>query len=66
MDMSLIQHKELRLALAQGLNHIPLKPTSIAHAVATIMGAARFWDLNSSSFLYRMLEIIYTVNAWPL
>jgi hypothetical protein len=37
MDLDIIQHKQLRVALAQGLNHIPLKTTSIAQAIATIM-----------------------------
>jgi hypothetical protein len=39
MDLHIIQHPGLRHALAQGLNHIPLKPTSIAHAIAVIMHA---------------------------
>jgi hypothetical protein len=29
MNMGIIQHKDLRYALTQGLNHIPLKPTAI-------------------------------------
>ena len=39
MDMSIIQHKELRQAVAQGLNHIPLQPTDIAKAIAVVMSA---------------------------
>jgi hypothetical protein len=38
-DLSLIQHNGLRNALAQGLNHIPVRPTNIAEAVAIIMDA---------------------------
>jgi hypothetical protein len=37
MDVRIIQHLDLRHALAQGLNHIPLRPTIISQAVATIM-----------------------------
>jgi hypothetical protein len=39
MNIDIIQHKQLRLAVSQGLNHIPLQPTSIAKAVASIMHA---------------------------
>jgi hypothetical protein len=39
MDTRIIQHGELRQAISQGLNHIPLKPTSLATCVATIMDA---------------------------
>jgi hypothetical protein len=39
MDLHIIQHPGLRHALAQGLNHIPLKPTSIAQAIAVNMHA---------------------------
>jgi hypothetical protein len=39
MDIGIIQHKDLRFALTQGLNHIPLQPTSIAPTVAIIMDA---------------------------
>lgn len=39
MDLSIIQHKALRAALAQGLNHIPLKPMYIASALVVIMDA---------------------------
>jgi hypothetical protein len=38
-DLSIVQHKELRHAVAQGLNHIPLQPTHIAKAIAAIMHA---------------------------
>ena len=34
-----MQHSSLRVALAQGLNHIPLKPTKIAEAMAVVMCA---------------------------
>jgi hypothetical protein len=37
MDMKIIQHPELRNALAQGLNHIPLRPTNIVETMAVIM-----------------------------
>jgi hypothetical protein len=39
MNINIIQHKLLRSALSQGLNHIPLQPTIIARAVASIMHA---------------------------
>lgn len=39
MDTKIIQHAELRRATSQGMNHIPLKPTSLADCVATIMDA---------------------------
>lgn len=39
MNIHIIQHKHLRAAIGQGLNHIPLQPTSIAKAVAAIMRA---------------------------
>ena len=39
MDMNIIQHPGLRCALAQGLNHIPLRPSKIAEAMAVIMDA---------------------------
>ena len=39
MDLNIIQHKELREALSQGLNHIPLQPTCITKALATVMQA---------------------------
>jgi hypothetical protein len=39
MDLSIIQHNGLRLALFQGLNHIPLKPSNIAKAIAIAMDA---------------------------
>ena len=39
MDLNIFQHKLLRSALSQGLNHIPLQPTNIARAIASIMQA---------------------------
>jgi hypothetical protein len=39
MNINIIQHKLLRSALSQGLNHIPLQPTIIARAIASIMHA---------------------------
>jgi hypothetical protein len=39
MNMDIIQHRGLRLAISQGLNHIPLQPTSVAKAIASIMHA---------------------------
>jgi hypothetical protein len=39
MNMDIIQHRELRLAISLGLNHIPLQPTSIANAIAAVMHA---------------------------
>jgi hypothetical protein len=39
MDVNIIQHRELRHALAQSLNHIPLRPTNIVHVVAAVMQA---------------------------
>jgi hypothetical protein len=39
MDLDLIQHPGLRVALKQGLNHIVLRPTNIAQAVATMLDA---------------------------
>ena len=39
MDLRIIQHKQLRQALSQGLNHIPLRTTDIAQTVKTVMGA---------------------------
>ena len=38
MDMNIIHYKRLRQALAMGLNHIPMKPTSLfATTIATIL-----------------------------
>ena len=39
VDINLIQHRDLRQAVSMGLNHIPLKPTSIAVSIATILDA---------------------------
>ena len=39
MDLNIVQHKELRSALSQGLNHIPLQSTCIAKTMACIMQA---------------------------
>ena len=39
MDTNILQHKLLRSAVSQGLNHIPLKPTCIARAIAAVMHA---------------------------
>ena len=39
MDMSIIQNIDLRNALRHGLNHIPLKPSNIAEAIAIILDA---------------------------
>ena len=39
VDVDLIQHRELRKAVLMGLNHIPLRPTSIAVSIATILDA---------------------------
>lgn len=39
MDLSIIQHKDLRNAVAQGLNHIPWQPTNIAQAMAMVFDA---------------------------
>ena len=39
MDISIIQNKELRAALRQGLNHIPLRPSNIAEAIAIVLDA---------------------------
>ena len=38
-DLRIIQHRHLRHAVAQGLNHIPLRTTDIAQAVKTVMYA---------------------------
>jgi hypothetical protein len=38
-DLRIIQHRQLRHALSQGLNHIPLRPTDIAQIVRIIMSA---------------------------
>jgi hypothetical protein len=38
-DLRIIQHKQLRDALAYGLNHILLRPTNIAQTVRTVMNA---------------------------
>jgi hypothetical protein len=35
----IIQHSGLKVALLQGLNHIPLSPTKIGETVAIIMDA---------------------------
>jgi len=39
MDTQIIQNLHLRQAVSYGLNHIPLKPTSIAKCVATTLDA---------------------------
>ena len=39
IDLRIIQHRHLRHAVAQGLNHIPVRPTDIAEAVKTILNA---------------------------
>ena len=39
MNINIIQHKQLRLAVSQGLNHIPLQSIIIAKAVASIIHA---------------------------
>ena len=39
MDLNIIQHRLLRHAVSQGLNHIPLQPTEIGKAVGTVMHA---------------------------
>ena len=39
VDIDLVQHRELRAALAMGLNHIPLKPTCLSVSIATILDA---------------------------
>ena len=39
MNINIIQNAQLRHALAQGLNHIPLKSTRINSCIATIMDA---------------------------
>ena len=45
-DLSIIQHRLLRHAVSQGLNHIPLRPTEIAQTVRTVMSAfEQFMDL---------------------
>jgi hypothetical protein len=38
-DLRIIQHRQLRHALSQGLNHIPLRPTDIAQTVRIVMSA---------------------------
>ena len=38
-DTNLIQHSELRNAVAMGLNHIPLKPTVLSACVSTVLNA---------------------------
>jgi len=54
MDLSIIQHSSLRDAVAQGLNHIPLRPTNITHALATALDAfeqlVSILDLESTDF----------------
>jgi hypothetical protein len=39
MNLDIIQHPGLRAILKQGLNHIVLRPTHIAQAVATVLSA---------------------------
>jgi len=39
MDLAIIQHPSLRNAVAQGLNHTPVQPVNINHAVATNLDA---------------------------
>jgi hypothetical protein len=38
-DVTIIQHPQLRKAVAQGLNHIPMKPTSIRLCIDTAVDA---------------------------
>jgi hypothetical protein len=39
MDIGIIQHKDMKFVLGQGLNHNPLQPTAIVPAIAIIMNA---------------------------
>lgn len=39
VNCDILQHADLRRAVAMGLNHIPLKPTNIAVCIATILDA---------------------------
>jgi hypothetical protein len=39
MDISIVQHVELRKALSKGLNHVPLKPTNISVSLAVAFDA---------------------------
>lgn len=39
LDVSIIQHPDLRKAVSQGLNHIPVKPTSIRLCIDTALDA---------------------------
>lgn len=65
MDLTIIQHKELRHAIAQGLNHIPLQPTHIAKAVAAIMQAyAQLTQiLNLESLQFPVVEAQQKLHA---
>jgi hypothetical protein len=62
MDLSIIQHSGLRLALSQGLNHIPLKPSNIAEAIAITMDA--FMQVLIS--LFKKLGCVYIPSVCPL
>lgn len=56
-EISIIQHPQLRKAVAQRLNHIPIKPTSIRLCVDTAVDAleqlAQILGLHSMSFPYQ-------------
>jgi hypothetical protein len=46
MDMNIIQHPQLRAALTQGLNHIPLHPTAFRDAInATVDALAQLYAI---------------------
>jgi hypothetical protein len=51
-DVNIIQHPELRKIISQGLNHIPLRPTSIKECIDTVLHA--FEQLSSILHLYEL------------
>jgi hypothetical protein len=57
MDVNIIQHPELRKAISQGLNHVPVKPTSIRLCIDTALDAleqlAAILSLHSQNFPYQ-------------
>lgn len=61
MDLSIVQHKGLRQALSQGMNHIPLRPSNIAEAIAIALDAfAQLAVILNLAYLQFPLEDAYT------
>ena len=67
MDIAIVQNNDFRMALKQGLNHILLRPTNIAEAIAIVLDAFdQLVTILSSSSLKILGDVQMNKNTYMI